>query len=257
MDRIHNPVLAQECVDLLVSRPDGVYFDGTLGFGGHTELILSRLSESALHIATDVDIKAFEYCREKFRDERRIRLYNFNFDHLSIISKLESVGGFSGIFADLGVSSFQLDNAESGFTYRENSPLDLRMDKTLKLTASDLLNSFDEKEIARILFELGEEKNSRRIAAEVVQIRRVKPFRQSADLVDVVNRLTPPNYAVKSLSRVFMALRIYINDELGKLEKFLKYSVDLLEKGGRLVILTYHSLEDRVVKDVMKYETIS
>ncbi len=257
MEIIHKPVLAKECVDLLMSRPDGVYFDGTLGFGGHTSLILSQLDANGVHIATDVDEKAFNYCRERFSEEKRIRLYNFNFDHIGIISKLESVSGFSGIFADLGVSSFQLDNTESGFTYRENSPLDLRMDKNLKLTASDLLNSFDESEIARILFELGEEKNSRKIAAEIVQIRRVKPFRESADLVDVIKRLTPPNYVIKSLSRVFMALRIYLNDELGKLEKFLQHSVDLLEKGGRLVVLTYHSLEDRIVKDVMKYETVS
>lgn len=257
MTRHHNPVLAKECVDLLVTRPDGIYFDATLGFGGHTELILEKLNKNALHIATDVDEAAFEYCRKKFGDDPRVRLYNFNFDHLNVMAKLEGAIKFTGIFADLGVSSFQLDNAGSGFTYRENSPLDLRLDKNLKVKASDILNSFDENDIAKILYEFGEERNSRKIAAEVIEARKKVSFTLSSQLVEVISKITPPNYLVKTLSRVFQALRIYVNDELGKLKEFLEQSIDLLEKGGRLVILTYHSLEDRIVKDKIKYETLS
>lgn len=257
MTKYHNPVLASECIELLVTRPDGAYFDATLGFGGHTELILNRLNSSALHAATDVDLKAFDYCRERFGNDPRVRLYNFNFDHIGVIAKLEGLASFTGIFADLGVSSFQLDNAESGFTYRENSPLDLRMDKNLKVNASDVLNGFDEDEIAKILFEFGEEKNSRKIAAEVTEARKRRTFSESSQLVELISRITPPNYHIKTLSRVFQALRIYVNDELGKLKSFLEQSVGLLEKGGRLVVLTYHSLEDRIVKDAIKYETLS
>ena len=256
MPKHHTPVLLSESIEYLLTKKSGIYFDGTLGFGGHSGEILKNLNDEALLVATDVDEDAFNYSKNKLGADNRVKLYNFNFSQIEIISKIESINNFDGIFADLGVSSFQLDNPESGFTYRTEAKLDLRMDKSKSVSAADIINSFDEKDIADIIYKYGEEKNSRRIARQICERRKIKKIETTSDLNEIVSSITSFKYRAKTLSRVFQALRIYVNDELGVLKTFLTKSVDLLSKGGRIVILTYHSLEDRIVKEAFKYETL-
>jgi 16S rRNA (cytosine1402-N4)-methyltransferase len=256
MNNHHTPVLLKESLEFLMTDKNGVYFDATLGFGGHSEAILDSLNSDGKLISTDVDKDAFNISKEKFAGESRIKIYNFNFSQIDLISKIESIKYYNGIFADLGVSSFQLDNPLSGFTYRNEAKLDLRMDKTKAVAAVDVINSFSEEEIADIIYQFGEEKNSRQIARKVVEYRKIKKIETTLDLVGIIEEITPFKYRIKTLSRVFQALRIYINDELEVLKSFLIKSVDLLAEGGRIVILSYHSLEDRIVKDVFKYETL-
>jgi 16S rRNA (cytosine1402-N4)-methyltransferase len=255
MTRIHTPVLLKESVDFLLTNKDGIYFEGTLGFGGHTEEILSRLSKKGSIVSTDVDQEAFNYCKIKFKDLSNVRLHNFNFSLIDVIAKIESIEFFDGILADLGVSSFQLDNAAAGFSYSINSELDLRLDKNLRKTAADFINSESEEKIANVIFEFGEEKNSRRIARKIYEARKVKKIEKTDDLKKIISSVTNPKYLTKTLSRVFQALRIYVNDELGALKSFLDNSLPVLKKGGRLVVISYHSLEDRIVKEFFKNES--
>lgn len=253
----HIPVLADVSLDYLITNKNGNYFEGTLGFGGHTELILNKISSSGILVSTDVDINAFNFSAEKFKDEKRIRMYNFNFDKIDVITKIESIEGYHGIFADLGVSSYQLDNEDEGFSFRFDAPLDLRMNKEQKIDAKIVVNKFEEEEIANIIYNYGEEKNSRRIAREIVKQREIKKFETTTELAEVIRNITPKNFQNKTLSRVFQAIRIYVNNELDVLKDFLNKAVDLLLPGGRIVILSYHSLEDRIVKELFKYETLS
>ena len=252
----HIPVLLNEALGFLITDKSGAYFEGTLGFGGHSEEILKRLNNNGILVSTDVDKNAFNYCKKKFENERRIRLYNFNYSLVDVIAKIESLEFFDGVFADLGVSSFQLDNSSSGFTYSADAPLDLRMDKSLKLSAKDVVNDFPAKELADIIYKFGEEKNSRKIARRIVEYRKVKPIITTAQLREIISEITPARYQLKTLSRVFQALRIFVNDELNKLKEFLNHSVDVLKKGGRIVVISYHSLEDRIVKEFFKYEEL-
>lgn len=249
MSSYHLPVLLNESLDYLITATNGIYFDATLGFGGHTSELINRLSNDAKVIATDVDENAFIYSKEKFSSDPRISIYKFNFSMVDVIAKIESIEGFNGIIADLGVSSFQLDNRESGFTYRENTKLDLRMDKSKKITASDVLNNLEEKQIADILWSFGEEKNSRKIASMIVEQRKIKKFSTTFELNEIIAQITPVKFLTKTLSRVYQALRIYVNDELSNIKEFLFNGLKFLKKGGRFVIISYHSLEDRIVKD--------
>lgn len=256
MNEHHKPVMLKETMDYLINNKAGIYFDGTLGFGGHTKEILSHLNENGKVIATDVDSEALKFCQAKFSGDDRIKLYNFNFSKVDIISKLESIKSYDGIMADLGVSSFQLDNVDSGFTFRQDASLDLRMDKNLTLTAADIINSYPENELANIFYQFGEEKKSRIIASRISEQRVVKKFVTTFDLVKIIESLVPENFRVKTLSRIFQALRICVNNELENLKLFLTNSISLLKSGARIVIISYHSLEDRIVKDIFKYESI-
>lgn len=252
---IHNPVLLEECVNFLVTDINGDYFDATLGFGGHSGKILERLSEKARLVTTDKDENALNFCKERFEGDSRVRFYKTSYKNIDSISKIEFIDKFDGIFADLGVSSFQLDDTASGFTYREDTVLDLRMDKSQGIPAYEILNSFEETELANIIFEFGEEKKSRQIARKIIEKRKNKTIKTTFQLRDIVEEIVPGFYSTRSLSRVFQALRIFVNDEITELKIFLEKSVDLLKPGGRIVILTYHSLEDREVKEIFRKET--
>ncbi len=255
MESPHKPVLLKETIDYVFSG-NGIYFDGTLGFGGHASELLSRLDNSSLLIGADKDKKAYEYCKNLFADEKRVRLYNTSFVNINLIAKIEFVERFNGIYADLGVSSFQLDSEEAGFTFRRDVSLDLRMDRTGGKTAAEILNELDAKEIADIIYKFGEEKKSRQIASLIVERRKEKPIKTTHDLREIVAQIVPPNYLNKSLARVFQALRIYVNNELDELREFLTKAIDLLAPGGRLAVISFHSLEDRIVKEVFKYEEL-
>ena len=257
MNNYHKPVLLDKSIGYLITDPAGIYFDATLGFGGHTEEILNKLNNKGSVIASDVDKDAFNFSKKKFQNEKRIKLYNYNFSLIDIISRIESVQFFDGIVADLGVSSYQLDNPSSGFTYRMDAKLDLRMDKSKVISAADIVNSFAEEELAKIIFKYGEEKNSKQIARAIINKRKIKKIETTLELSEIISGLTPDKYLAKTLSRVFQALRIYINDELEVLKTFLEKSVNLLNSKGRLVVISYHSLEDRIVKEHFKYENLS
>ena len=256
MEKLHKPVLLKESLDYLINDLSGTYFDATLGYGGHSEEILKRLNKNGVLVSTDVDSDAFNFSKEIFKNENRIKLHNFNFTQIDIISKIESVGLYDGILADLGVSSFQLDNAEKGFTYRKEAKLDLRMDKSKVVNASDVINSFSDEDLENIFIQFGEEKNSKKIAREICRYRKIDKIKTTTELSGIINRITPPRFQAKTLSRIFQALRIFVNDELNNLEIFLKKSVELLKKGGIIVVISYHSLEDRIVKEYFKYEAL-
>jgi len=257
MKQAHTPVLLNESIDYLVTKKSGVYFEGTLGFGGHTQKLLSKLGETGSIVSTDVDLTAFNYCKEKFKEEERVKLYNFNFSLIDVIAKIDTIEFFDGILADLGVSSSQLDNAAAGFSYKFNTELDLRLNKSLRKTAADFINQEAEEKIANVIFEYGEEKNSRKIARRISEARKNKKIETTEELREIISSVTNPRYLTKTLSRVFQAIRIYVNDELNELSAFLENSISVLNKGGRLVIISYHSLEDRMVKEFFKYESLS
>lgn len=256
MNSIHVPVLLDECLEYLVVNKSGKYFDATVGFGGHSQGILNLLDHDAELICTDVDKDALNYSKKFFSKDSRVKLYNFNFNKIDFIAKVESIKGFDGVFADLGVSSFQLDNVTSGFTFRQDAKLDLRFDKSLPVNASDIINTFEEEEIGEIIRNYGEERNSKKIAKKICEKRIQKKIVTTSDLLSVLSEITSPRYLNKTLARVFQALRIYVNDELNVLKDFIQKAVTLLVKGGRIVILTYHSLEDRIVKESFKYEAL-
>lgn len=252
----HVPVLLKESVDLLIKNKEGVYFDGTAGFGGHSKEILKNLGKKGRLIATDKDPDAFNFCKEHFKDDKRCTIYNTGFTDISTILKIEFIEKLDGIFVDLGVSSYQLDNIQSGFTFREDAPLDLRMNKNIGMPASHVLNTFDAKEIADILFKYGEEKNSRQIAKRIVEERDKIKFATTFQLRAIIEKMVPERFHTKTLSRVFQALRIFVNNELEELQLFLDKSVDLINTDGRIVVLAYHSLEDRIVKEKFRYEAL-
>ncbi len=254
---IHKSVLLKESVDNLITNPSGFYFEGTMGFGGHSEEILLRLDKDALLVGTDKDTEAFRYCQKKFKSEDRIKIYNTSFVNLDTIARLESINNYDGIFVDLGVSSYQLDNLDSGFTYRENSVFDLRMDKSQGNPAHYFINTLGQNEIADIIYNFGEEKKSRIIARNLIEARKEKEITGSDQIKSIVQKSVSGKFLNKSLSRVFQAFRIYVNNELGELKSFLEKSVGLLNKSGRLAVITFHSLEDRIVKEFFKYEALT
>lgn len=252
----HVPVLLKESVDLLVGNSQGIYFDGTIGFGGHSTEILSRLHKKGKLVATDKDFEAFDFCKEKFKHDKRITIYNTGFSDIDTISKIEFIEKFDGIFVDLGVSSYQLDNIESGFTFREDAPLDLRMNKNTGSPAYDVLNNFSQELISQIIWNYGEEKLSRKIARLISEEREKQKFETTLQLRKIIEKIVPERFQSKTLSRVFQALRIYVNNELEELKIFLDKAVNLLNINGNIVVLTYHSLEDRIVKEKFKYESL-
>ncbi len=254
--KYHEPVLLEESLNFLVTKADGVYFDATIGFGGHTEELLKRLNKDAIVIGADKDSVAFNYSKKKFKKDNRLKVYNASFTEIKSIAKIEFIDRFDGILADLGVSSFQLDNPESGFTFREDVSLDLRMDRSANRTASYLVNNLSLGELTKIIREFGEEKAAKKIASKIIEERSTKKIETTGQLVEIVASIIPPNYLKKSLSRVFQALRIAVNNELDELRRFIPLAVDLLGKGGRIVIISYHSLEDRIVKEAFKYEAL-
>lgn len=253
----HVPVMVKQTVEYLIINPSGTYFDGTVGFGGHMSEFLQNLNPNAKIIATDKDIQAYNHCKNQFAADSRVQIYNTGFTEIKNISLIESITEYDGIFADLGVSSFQFDNKNSGFTYREEAELDLRMNKSEGEPAYVFINNADEKEIADVIYKFGEEKKSRIIANKIFKQRQNHFIKTTTQLKELIESVVPKKNLNKTLSRVFQALRIYVNNELDELKDFLEKGLQLLKKGGRFVILSYHSLEDRIVKEFFKYQALS
>jgi 16S rRNA (cytosine1402-N4)-methyltransferase len=243
----HVPALLDESVRGLNIRSDGIYVDVTFGGGGHSMEILKRLKKGKL-IAFDQD----EDAMRNVPNDKRLIFLNQNFRFLKNNLNFNGIDSIDGLIADLGVSFHQFDEPERGFTFRQDVPLDMRMNKKGSVTAASLLKTLDEASLAKIMYDFGELVNSRRIAKEIVMARAVKPLTTVSDMINAIGKLAPPRQEHKFYARVFQALRIAVNHEINYLREMLEQSLDLLKKDGRLVVITYHSLEDRVVKNFMR-----
>lgn len=255
MENAHVPVLLRECIDGLNIKPRGIYVDGTLGRGGHSEKIAERLSDGSL-ICIDHDSEAIEKAKERLgRFGDTVTLIKSNFRHLGDILDELHIPEVDGILLDLGVSSPQLDDARRGFSYMTEAPLDMRMDKSAQLTAYEAVNSWEETELRRILFEYGEERYAHRIASAIALSRQKKPIETTTELVNII-RGAMPAAALREkqhpAKRTFQAIRIAVNDELGALSDVLGTAIDRLKPGGRLAVISFHSLEDRMVKNAIR-----
>ncbi|MGQ9818977.1 MAG: 16S rRNA (cytosine(1402)-N(4))-methyltransferase RsmH [Candidatus Kapaibacteriales bacterium] len=248
----HTPVLLDKVIELLVTKSDGIYVDGTIGGGGHSSKILESLSSKGKLFGFDKDIEAINFCRKRFKAElekgehSRLELFNTCFSSACSITRLR--GEWTGFLLDLGVSSRQLESSYRGFSYRATGPLDLRF-APVGPSAKELVNAAREDELAALLHKYGEEPFAKRIAREIVLQRRLTPVSTTSDLKNIIENVVPKHFLKKTLSRVFQALRIAINNELEILEKTLHSTLDCLAIGGRIVVISYHSLEDRIVKN--------
>lgn len=250
----HQSVLLDEAVQALVHSSSGIYVDGTFGRGGHSAKILSELSSDGSLLAIDRDQQAVNYGQEIFAHEPRIEIALSNFSNLrTLVLERSWQGKLSGVLLDLGVSSPQIDQAERGFSFQKNGPLDMRMSQFAGETAADWINRAEADEIADVLWSYGDERFSRRIAKAILREREIEPIETTSRLAAIV-RAAIPGFDPKkdAATKTFQAIRIFINDELGELKAVLNDVVDLLAPGGRLVVISFHSLEDRLVKRFIK-----
>ncbi|HEY5469352.1 MAG TPA: 16S rRNA (cytosine(1402)-N(4))-methyltransferase RsmH [Bacteroidales bacterium] len=243
----HIPALLKESIEGLNIRPEGIYVDVTFGGGGHSMEILKQLTSGKL-IAFDQDDDA----RLNAPADERFLFLDQNFRFLKNNLRFNNIEFIDGLIADLGVSFHQFDEPERGFTFRQDAPLDMRMNKSSTETAANLLNTMNESDLADIFYNFGELTNSRRIAREIVAARSSKPLTSVNDIIDAIGKLAPYRQEHKFYAKVFQALRIAVNHEIDYLKEMLEQSLSVLNSGGRLVVITYHSLEDRVVKNFMK-----
>ena len=250
----HRPVLLDECIEALAIRPDGVYLDGTLGRAGHSREIVKRLTTGRL-ICVDRDQAALDAAEARLADWMdKVTLVHSNFDRVADILDELGLRGADGMLFDLGVSSPQLDDASRGFSYMADAPLDMRMDRSEGLTAADVVNTWPQEELRRILQQYGEERYAPSIAAAIVRRRQERPIATTLELVEVIKSGMPAK-ALKEkqhpAKRSFQAIRIAVNDELASVDRMLQGAVPRLNRGGRLAVITFHSLEDRIVKNAL------
>ena len=251
----HRPVLLDECLEALNIRPDGIYIDGTLGRAGHSLEIARRLTTGRL-ISIDRDETAIEAAKERLADYMdRVTLVHSNFDRVGEILEELNISGVDGMLFDLGVSSPQLDEAQRGFSYMNDAPLDMRMDRTAYLTARHVVNQWSYEELRRILFDFGEERYAPAIAKGICRAREAAPIETTAQLVDIIKSSMPPAALREKqhpAKRSFQAIRIAVNGELDALPPMLEAAAEVLNAGGRLAIISFHSLEDRIIKKTMQ-----
>lgn len=255
MEFVHQSVLLHECIEALNIKPDGIYLDGTLGGAGHSFEIASRLT-TGRHIGIDRDTVALEAAAKRLAPHMdRVTLVHDNFANLAAVLDGLGLAAIDGMLFDLGVSSPQLDDGSRGFSYMADAPLDMRMNREDRLTAHDVVNTWPREELRRILFDYGEERYAPLIAAAIERRRAEKPIETTLELVDVIRSAMPPQALREKqhpAKRSFQAVRIAVNDELGSVERMLADAVDRLNPGGRLAVITFHSLEDRIVKTAMQ-----
>ena len=251
MEFNHIPVLLKDCIECLNIKEGGVYVDGTLGGGGHSSCILERLNNTGKLIGIDRDSEALSHTSKKLEKYSNVIYVKDNHENIKNILFSLGIDKVDGILLDLGVSSYQLDEPARGFSYMHDAPLDMRMNKEQEFTASDVVNKYSEEQLARIFFEYGEEKYSKAIARKIVAARNIKEIKTTYELVDIIKSAIPTkarNEKQHPAKRVFQAIRIEVNGELVELENALKDAALSLNKGGRLLVITFHSLEDRIVK---------
>lgn len=244
----HNPVLLQETVSGTVTLPDGVYVDVTFGGGGHSREMLSRLTPEGKLFGFDQDEDALQ----NVIDDPRFQFVPYNFKHLKKILQFYKAYPVDGILADLGVSSYQFDTPERGFSHRFDDALDMRMNTSKGISAADVINTYSSQRLAKLFYAYGEVNNAHKLAALIEKSRETNPIETTGQLCDVLAPLLPYGKENKTLSQVFQAIRIEVNDEISVLKSFLEQTVDALKVGGRIAIISYHSLEDRLVKNFFK-----
>lgn len=254
----HTTVLLNETVDMLDIKEDGIYIDCTLGGAGHSSYLLSQLSEEGHLYAFDQDQIAIDNAKVKlaeYVEKGMVTFVKSNFRYLEQEMSSLGISEVDGILYDLGVSSPQLDEAERGFSYHQDAPLDMRMDQDSPLTARDLINEYDYHELVKIFYRYGEEKFSKQIAREIERVRQIKPIETTGELVEIIKDVIPAPARRKGghpAKRVFQAVRIAVNDELAVVEESLEQAIRILGKDGRISVITFHSLEDRIVKTIFK-----
>jgi len=254
----HIPVLQKEVIKILAPHPNENFIDATLGFGGHAQLLLKKIAPYGKLLGIDQDLEALNQAKKNLREfEERFQYYHGNFINLGLIVRDWQVDIIDGILFDLGVSTYQLLTAERGFSFNLSAPLDMRMDPTRqKITAADIVNKYSEKDLSRILFELGEERYAKKIAAKISIARKKEPIRTTNQLVEIIKSAMPPDYRYSRehhfATSAFRALRMAVNDELGSLKKVLPQAIQILSPGGRIAIISFHSLEDRIVKNFFR-----
>ena len=253
-DFSHQSVLLNEALESLNIRPSGIYIDATFGRGGHSRAILQQLDEKGRLIAFDQDPQAVAYGREQFADEPRLTIEHCNFNQVAdVVERYGLTGEIDGVLMDLGVSSPQLDDAERGFSFLRSGPLDMRMDTSRGETAREWLARVKPAELINVLKRFGEEKFARRIATAIVETREQREIKDTGDLAEIISNAIPVKEKFKHpATRSFQAIRIFINEELQAVEQGLKGAASVLAKGGRLCVISFHSLEDRIVKRFMR-----
>lgn len=256
MEFKHASVLLNETIDSLNIKPDGIYVDGTLGGGGHSFEICKRLGDGGRLIGIDQDLDAIAAATERLQPYKdKVTIVHSNYQDIDSVLKGLSISGVDGIVLDLGVSSYQLDNVDRGFTYREDTPLDMRMDQTQPMTAKDIVNDYSEMELYRVIRDYGEEQFAKNIAKHIVRARSDKPIETTGELNEIIKAAIPAKLRQGTghpSKKTFQAIRIELNHELDVLEQSLDTMIKWLNPGGRLSIITFHSLEDRIVKTIYR-----
>ena len=255
MEFKHIPIMLNEVLEGLDIKPDGTYVDGTLGGAGHSSEIVKRLSDKGRLIGIDQDMDAIKASSERLKEYKNVKIIHSNYVNMKNVLMDEGIDGVDGILLDLGVSSYQFDNKERGFSYREDAPLDMRMDREVPYTAQDIVNDYSQDELRRIISDYGEEKFAGRIAANIVNKRETKRIETTFELNDIIKDAIPAAARRKGgnpCKKTYQALRIELNKELMVLEDSLEDMIEMLKPNGRLCIITFHSLEDRIVKSAFR-----
>lgn len=254
----HIPVLYNETLEMLVTNLDGAYLDCTLGGGSHSSGILETISDKGVLVSIDQDDQAIEFSKKRLEKySKNNQIFKNNFENLDIVSYMSNIDKFDGILMDIGVSSTQLDDPTRGFSYRFDNKLDMRMNKDGKLSAYEVINDYPEEKLSKIIYEYGEERNARKIARFICEHRKIKKIETTFELVDIIRKAYPKKTLKHPAKKTFQAIRIEVNRELEVLEIAIRKAAKLLKPKGRLCIITFHSLEDRLVKNLFKELSLS
>jgi 16S rRNA (cytosine1402-N4)-methyltransferase len=249
----HIPVLVESVIQHLIVNSNGIFVDATIGGAGHSEAILQALSRNAILVGIDGDADAIRYSQKKLKKfPQKVHLVHGYFDEIDSILNDLNIKQIDGLFFDLGISSHQIDESERGFSYLQDGPLDMRMNRLAEKKASDVINRYSENKLADIFYLYGEERYSRSIARRIIEARKKQPIERTLALSRIVSQGTPERFQIKTLSRIWQALRFEVNDELGRLERSLKRAVPYLSSGARIVAISWESLMDRMVKRFLK-----
>ena len=259
MEFNHKPIMLNEILSGLNINPDGVYMDCTIGGAGHSKKIIEKLSRNGLLIGIDKDYDALNVSTERLKNYSNKKLIHSDFNDIENVFEEYDIDNLDGVLIDLGISSYQIDTAERGFSFLRDGKLDMRMDQTQKLSAYEVVNNYSKEKLLKILFEYGEETFAKQIVNNIIKHREIKPIETTFELRDIIEKSLPAKIVYKSggaSKKTFQAIRIEVNGELDRLENTINFLISKLKSGGRIAILTFHSLEDRIVKNVFKENSI-